>query len=1812
MAESKTSAQVRDQMLEALVLDLIGPVDHPQYEDERLEQAPSQWYLTGFVVPRDRRVSRDLGLSDAQQQSIDFEEDEEEEEPDNATSTSAGSADDTDKEAPKSSSKPKILPSSMGLTVLVPRSCRSLEIVARWGDYFPVDEESVPENFDAEILDRDVPESPTEVDEDEADLLKGLSLPMEPSANDRKSIHWLRSQREERMTIDLDAAPGELSEKPIPGSNGLRLDWISRETPEQALDPSLAEDGARTVSVFLVNERQAVTGRLKDLSYAFQAELTVLCTEGFVPRSGMSGLRSSDEDLRIGDLQYRDVFEYAVGHNASACSVASGRECRLVKTAWIPTAAVELVEPARLDGVEMRMEELAELADHAAAERALRPLASEYEAWIARQRTEAAALGFAGRREMAESLLDRAAEVARRIGEGIEQLKDEKAFDAFRIANRAMAMQARQRAAHTRKISVESVSPPEWRPFQLAFLMLNLKGIVDPRSEDRQRVELLFFPTGGGKTEAYLGLAAFTLAYRRLRIGTSGTVPKYAGMTVLMRYTLRLLTLDQMGRAAALICALELIRKENTTKLGKWPFEIGLWVGSAATPNYMGTRHDDKSMVHRVTAYKNGTDNRRPIPMEKCPWCGTLFEKNSFSLDPSTDEAENLHVRCMNERCEFSGDEHLPILMVDEPIYRRLPCFLIATVDKFAGMPWRGEIASLFGKVQGFERGRGFRGWDPDDRGSCIPMAEALPPPELIIQDELHLISGPLGTIAGLYETAIESLCTKDEVVPKIVSSTATVRRAKSQIGALFGRSDVTIFPPPGPDRTDSYFAKTLKGRDSSRLYVGVAAQGRSVKRVVLRTYLALMSAAYKIYMDCGGSANPENPADPYMTMLGYFNSLRELGGTRRLVEDELTSGLEKYGDRKRVNDSSSPFVSRKIRFEVQELTSRVTTDKVSAAKDALARPFRDDKNSVDVSLATNMISVGLDISRLGMMAVFAQPKSISEYIQATSRVGRERSKPGLVLTIFNINRARDRSHYERFGFFHDTFYTGVEATSVTPFSPRALDRALFPVVVALARLGFDYMNLEADARKIREHRDKLEAIVDVIESRVRKVVSLNPESMSEADIERVKESATTLLDSWKSFADELAEARSTLSYTQANGALRRKLIHEVLDPKLRDLTRTEYRKFVAGRSMRDVEPVVALLPKYFDSTSQLVKVSDARSTVSYVRQSQLVTTYGPGAMIDLPWFATVVSGLDFWKKGDPIVEPRLMRKIRQSGMQVNSFHTPKDFVDDGEQRVPEGVTVWRFPGWSLTQETTRSPDSNLGRSFQTRQLVRPNWIDRTSGKAEISDWNRKGQDKKFDIVPIRFIRACPAGHMDDIDWYAFVHERREIRESEDNCSGRLWLDEMGTSGELNELRVRCDQCNRTRWLSEAAGKNNPALGRCTGRQDWLGQEYRQQSCEKPMRLLIRTASNAYFPLKVSVISLPDRDEIFRKAIDECWVVLSGLPDTEVLKTMLNFIPELKSKLSGFAVEEIWSEIESRKSGQSNEQNARDSDALRIAELKLLMSEGKQLGEEGLDSPFFAEEVDVPSSPDSPFMQMVHRVLMVHRLREVTALVGYSRFEYLSQDGDDEIPFSAEQAPLGKNSDWLPAVENRGEGIFIQLNNQRVDEWACRPEVQAAAGKFVDGVSMYNEEQGTKREFRGPEFVLLHTLSHLLMHAISLECGYPSASIKERIYVDRSVGYGILLYTASSDSHGTLGGLASAARSIRSFLQRALEIGATCSNDPICSLHVPNDPNDKRHFHGAACHSCAFTSETSCECFNDFLDRNLVLRTLSRSMTAFF
>lgn len=865
---------------------------------------------------------------------------------------------------------------------------------------------------------------------------------------------------------------------------------------------------------------------------------------GFLDRPNRAGaVATGDFDAKVADLQFRKKYEWAVGHNVAAEPVGGSRSpVHRVRTRWIPRTEVPLVDARKTASVEVGMEALAALDGPEAVRTALSALPEAYRTWLEGQ--AGIPIDDPHQRRTRELLLEEAEEARSRIAAGIELLVAEpEARRAFGLANLAMARAARKR------LNYGEGQHPEWRLFQLAFLLLNLPALFDPSSSDRDRVELIFFPTGGGKTEAYLGVIAFALTLRRMR--GSGHPHRGLGVAVLLRYTLRLLTLDQLGRATTLICALEILRREDPELLGKERFAVGLWVGRSATPN----RFDQ--FAEALDEHRRGRRNELPVPLERCPWCGEPLQATGVEIRPSVKKAERVVVRCMAAgRCPFANPhpDGLPLVFIDEQIYRELPCFVIATVDKYAMMPWRGETGLLFGRAVATHDGRFFGPMDRVPR-DATKLYDGLLPPEVVVQDELHLITGPLGTMVGLYEIPMQLLAERPGVpLPKLIASTATANHAAEQIRALYGpRRQTSVFPPPAVDALETYFSE-VNSKDPGRLYIGVAAPGHPIKRILLRVYISLTTAAQKLLADPG---YPDEQKDSLMTLVGYFNSLRELGGMRRLVEDDVRTQAATRGQRVPADHiGPNPWFADREIHEPLELTSRRSTGQISAAKGRLERSHAEEETT-DVVLASNMISVGVDITRLGLMVVAGQPKTTSEYIQASSRVGRSRQRPGLVVTCYNVNRARDRSHYEHFRAYHESFYRYVEAQSVTPFAPRALERGLTGAFVAATRLGHPELTPARGAEAVRDHRDFAEAVAERFSERAGDHAAT------------VREWSRSRLDRWDEAASEPGLGYSRFDRVKGD----RDLLKLALDDDLDDDTA----KFVAPTSMRDVEPTVHL-----------------------------------------------------------------------------------------------------------------------------------------------------------------------------------------------------------------------------------------------------------------------------------------------------------------------------------------------------------------------------------------------------------------------------------------------------------------------------------------------------------------------------------------------------------------------------------------------------------------------------------------------------------
>lgn len=594
------------------------------------------------------------------------------------------------------------------------------------------------------------------------------------------------------------------------------------------------------------------------------------------------------------------------------------------------------------------------------------------------------------------------------------------------------------------------------------------------------------------------------------------------------------------------------------------------------------------------------------------------------------------------------------------------------------------------------------------------------------------------------------------------------------------------------------------------------------------------------------------------------------------------------------------------------------------------------------------------------------------------------------------------------------------------------------------------------------------------------------------------------------------------------------------------------------------------------------------------MRRSQVVTTFGPGAMVDLPNHSILVSGLDQWTGvNEEISEPRLLKKLQEHlGIEnLRMFAPPRESADSFTAK--SGVVGWQFPEWFVTQDVRHSLSPG-GHTIRSRQLVHRSAL--TKGKYVGADRKRQG------VVPVRFVRACRHGHIGDIDWYAFVHT------DSTECRANLWMDDVGTSGDITEIQIRCE-CGASRLLSEAVetgGHHKPgALGMCDGSQPWLGP-FARALCEQPSRFLIRTASNAYFPQKLAVISLPPRNEAVARAVEQVWLFLEVAESTEEVQKERRR-DRVAAALEGISNEEVWDEIERRRNPDSE-----GPSRLKPDELKTLISCDQDQGEDLPDVDFYARAL--PRSVwDAPWMESIEQVVLVHRMREVVAQAGFTRFESATTNVEGELEIGVQPALLAREITWVPAIENRGEGIFLQFKNEVIEDWVAQPAVRHYAQSLNAGFDAWkSEHRGSRREFPPLPYYLLHSLSHMLITTISLECGYPASSIRERIYAFDEIGYGILLYTGSPDAEGTLGGLVQEGRRIHEHLKQAIDRAQLCSNDPVCAQHQPNNQHERRFLHGAACHGCLLIAETSCEMQNDYLDRALVVPTVENRNVEFF
>ncbi|MBI2570482.1 MAG: DUF1998 domain-containing protein [Candidatus Schekmanbacteria bacterium] len=1714
---------------------------------------------------------------------------------------------------------------------------------------------------------------------------------------------------------------------------------------------SRPENGRWRVSVFLVNMTPCEE-RPRTEHHIFQPQIRIRCHDEVRLVALDEGRRHTDEaeDQSL-DLLFRDRESLARGHLTSAVwrvidperphpqvpmpaeipfrwedgaavfdpptvQRFSPADARTEYVPAIPINAPDKTWPASMPAPQLDPERLAETWDPADVRAALEPLAAGYESWITREQASVQALPV-GHRAVAARHMATCRRLLDRIRAGIELLvSDADARVAFCFSNRAIALQARWTKGRVNA----------WWPFQLAFQLLNLPAFADRRHADRGICDLLWFPTGGGKTEAYLGLAAFTMAIRRLQAIRQGTPHSGDGVAILSRYTLRLLTIQQFRRALALITAAELLRVDRGSGVRGWRppacpdrtdwlwgrarLSAGLWVGGSVTPNGLQdlTYRDRSGQIITVRGALSLLEGRgdgegEPAQVLSCPACRTVLavppdgyrrgesrvlhlvlgdaagaaspppaaDLSSPSInvvsrrvtahpDPryctlslevtfvhevtpenidswfhdqvrrlmgpdtfivaarasrpgyfirsmpwgrrGTEKAVDFEVFCPSPDCDLTRniewEEHMPAgpwpvfpafrsqtgsstrspipaWTVDEQVYQWCPSMVVATVDKFARLSFEPRAASIFGNVEVFNEHLGYhRRWcPPSGPSTSLPAApldrprvgrnvnvERLLPPDLVLQDELHLIEGPLGSMVGIYETAVDELASTGagtgRTAPKYIASTATVRNADAQVRSLYVRA-LEVFPSPGLRADDSFFAQTrpihpLDADSPGRLHVGVCAPGRGAQTPIVRIW----SRALQHVEDRRRAGAPPLDLDPFRTLVGYFNAIRELAGAVALTQQDIVQRLSTIGAPPRVLTEDEPV----------ELSSRQDSMRLPALLGDLDVALGGTSDPVNLVVATSMFGTGVDVERLGLMVVHGQPKTTSSYIQATGRVGRRSG--GLVVTFFRAARPRDLNHYEFFSAYHGSLYRYVEPITVNPFAPRARDRALGPVAVALLRqapeIGSAGTAVPVDERwrvqqrlqrgfhcraheMARGRRDvDVQAVPPAMEVRAQAQPGMRRPPAGDTQSHTAAE-----LDCWQQLAartgGQLVYYESTLVNPPRLPVVLGDLAHQV--------ARTGVAYEDAPNSLRDVESTV---------TVRGWRWGMARPHME-IRPSQFVITYGPGSIVETRSGPVVVRSMDrlFQQIGrEPqdfeIVDDRLSR-AELAGARIARIPT------NAELELPADDPIYpteRFPSWALC--TRHPPDQILFRVDTGCPRCPP------GGPARGS-------------AAIRFVQACPEGHLDDVNWNVVVHPRGE----ECRPDHFLW---HGGGRALRHVTIECPRCGARENFGHAYGRPWP----CSGQQPEIAQP-RSPGCAQQARIVQRGAANLHMPVVTSaltILDMPTRLHLVLK--DRSILASAGTLRRHGILDQRNFMQELQhAGLNQVTLDFIrnapWGEVR-QALDQLLDQEEGTARPVREEEFERLVRAASH----------GAPPVP-PASPGSPPLFEVRladvrrflgpagrvqfRVTPVSRLRMVLVQTGYQRV-------DPQMAATMSVAFDRGGRTWFPGVELFGEGVFIDLEDAP----------SATAGPRAASWQALYAAAATPAIIQHPAHVWWHSLSHRLLTTLSVDSGYSSTAIRERVYLtfdDHGEPHGgVLLYTVQPGGDGTLGGLISLVDSFGRIIDRALRDVGTCSNDPLCAESTSAGSE------GAACYSCLLVSETSCEHRNRGLDRLLLVENL--------
>ncbi|GAB4451621.1 MAG: helicase-related protein [Bacteroidia bacterium] len=1193
----------RNIIIERVKKELLGPgsdifVCKEDFSNEIIEGKPLQRYFTGILFPKQLLTN---GSDNGQEEMKEEDEDDltelilefPDEENKEIEIFEEDDEDDKTDTQPKYSSN-SFFPSHFGITFAVDRSCQNFKATIRFGNYkkagfseikIPyngegvhlLDEYSLNEfvHFDEESktisqskkVQRTKNGKPTEEYQDLKDRIKALGKATSYDHALYKSISKLffkdkYKRNDNRIEIEINISDIisaenqhiELKLSELPNYNS--DNWPKELKENLVFHLKLYSNYSDKYYIKAVIENRVKIPKNKfSLSKekvnqvsCFQTEIKIE-TKNLLPfRDYKPHLYKTDED-RMLDYLYREKLAFGIGHNTSCTwdNVQSTNAPKWIKTTFFPEYDVksQSTETDKVEGDILNIKSFSIYnSDKKGIIEKLKKLADAYKNWIDDERKSA------NGNELGQKNISKCELIHSRISNGISILENnENALRAFQLANTAIYLQMFQTAQHfnTKKEGFEvwernkdlqhqfndyanlpfpSNRIPEWRPFQLAFILQCLASFVDENSSEKKLIDLLYFPTGGGKTEAYLAVSAFLIFWRRLQYPTS-----YDGVNVIIRYTLRLLSAQQFERASKMILACEFIRS-NHKDLGDKKITIGFWVGRKTIPNGLDDAKD-KLQSTQQNLNKGKSLVVDPFQLSNCQWCNTkiisrLSERDTdYQIGHRIDQ--HLKSYCLNEACHFSEKNGgLPLVLIDDDIYSKPPTILFATVDKFAIIAWKGETTTIFNYGNNRK-------------------------PELIIQDELHLLNGTLGSLVGLFENALLEICNQ----PKIIASTATVKNVDQQILGLYGR-EARVFPLYATNSDDTFFSKVID--ESKRKYIGILPTGKTSVITNLQLLASLLFARLEIWKKSSEKAD----ADSFWTLLSYFKSLKEIGRFSNKINSELKPIIKQLQVRYLIDDYNSANNYNKLSYRNIELTSRIPNEKIKKNLDKLDIQFNGDlkdHKAYDLVLATNMISVGLDVGRLGVMIMNGMPPNTAEYIQASSRVARKNE--GVVFTLYDPFNSRDLSFYEDFVQFHKTFYKQVEPLSVTPFAENALDKMLFTLILAYFRHTTQYTSNDA-ANAIIDDRVKNELKSNLLQL-------FQNHQFVQDDIKLIMEKTDIILRDWK----YKVEADRNLKYYWYNHP-KESLMVPLQEKKNDDET------LVAMQSMRSVEPSAEILIRQY------------------------------------------------------------------------------------------------------------------------------------------------------------------------------------------------------------------------------------------------------------------------------------------------------------------------------------------------------------------------------------------------------------------------------------------------------------------------------------------------------------------------------------------------------------------------------------------------------------------------------------------------------